>query len=353
VLCPADSPRKSFSVEALEAPLPIVSHLGKVFVLTEDRDAVVSGERVAEPLVLHVNVGDCIIIELTNGTAHGAVSMHADMLAYDPRDSAGVDVGRNSAVGQAVLPGDSRTFTFYAHPEVGETTAMLRDWGDVLRNPSDGLYGAIVVGPRGATITDPATGADIALKSSWRADVSPPGAASYRDFTLLVQDQDEVIGTAQMPYSEQVQGAVGINYRAEPLAPRLARNSDTASVFSSAVHGDPSTPLLEAFAGDAVQIHVLAPASEQAHVFSIEGHRWPFEAGRQGTPLVSSTQLGALDALTLRLVAGSGPIGNGSGSMPGDYLYGDHREPYRQAGLWGIFRVYPPGAAQPTLVPLP
>jgi hypothetical protein len=162
-----------------------------------------------------------------------------------------------------------------------------------------------------------------------------------------------VIGTAQMPYSEQVQGAVGINYRAEPLAPRLARNSDTASVFSSAVHGDPSTPLLEAFAGDAVQIHVLAPASEQAHVFSIEGHRWPFEAGRQGTPLVSSTQLGALDALTLRLVAGSGPIGNGSGSMAGDYLYGDHREPYRQAGLWGIFRVYSSGDAALRLLPLP
>ena len=154
-----------------------------------------------------------------------------------------------------------------------------------------------------------------------------PGGASYRDFTLLVQNQDEVIGTAQMPYSEQVQGSVGINYRAEPLAPRLALNPDTASVFSSDVYGDPATPLLEAFAGDAMQIHVLAPASEQAHVFSIEGHRWPFEPGRQGTPLISSTQLGALDALTLRLVAGSG------GVMSGDYLYGDHREPYRQAGL--------------------
>lgn len=102
-----------------------------------------------------------------------------------------------------------------------------------------------------------------------------------------------------------------------------------------------------------MQIHVLAPASEQAHVFSIEGHRWPFEAGRNGTPLVSSTRLGALDALTLRLGAGSASIRNGSGSTPGDYLCGDRREPYRQAGLWGLFRVYPSGDSGQRLVPLP
>ncbi len=71
-----------FSVEAVEAPLPILGHPGKVFVLAEDRDAVVSGERVAEPLVLHVNVGDCIVIELTNRTSGGAVSMHADMALH-------------------------------------------------------------------------------------------------------------------------------------------------------------------------------------------------------------------------------------------------------------------------------
>jgi hypothetical protein len=344
-VCPPDAPRKSFAVEAIEARLPMLGRPGKVYVLAEDRETTLSGERAAEPLVLHVNVGDCVVIELSNRTPQGPVSLHADMLAYDPRDSAGVDVGRNG-VGQAVLPGAARTFTFYAHPEVGETSALVRDWGNVLSNPTDGLYGAIVVGPRGAVFTDPATGSDIGLKSSWRADVQLAGAASYRDFTLLVQDQDEVIGTAQMPYSEQVQGAVGINYHAEPLAPRLGRDPDTASVFSSAVHGDPSTPLLEAFAGDAVQIHVLAPASEQAHVFSIEGHRWPFEAGRPGTPLISSTQLGALDALTLRLVAGSG-------GLPGDYLYGDHREPYREAGLWGLVRVYAPGDVQAHLTALP
>ena len=109
----------------------------------------------------------------------------------------------------------------------------------------------------------------------------------------------------------------------------------------SAVHGDPATPLLEAFAGDPVRIHILAPFSEQAHVFSIEGHEWPFEPGRSGTDMLSSVQIGGLEAITIWLADGAG----GRDALPGDYLYGDHREPFREAGLWGLFRVYEFGTA--------
>lgn len=34
----------------------------------------------------------------------------------------------------------------------------------------------------------------------------------------------------------------------------------------------------------------------------------------------------------------------GTAQLPGDYLYGDHREPYREAGRWGILRVLPADA---------
>jgi len=52
----------------------------------------------------------------------------------------------------------------------------------------------------------------------------------------------------------------------------------------------------------------------------------------------SSLQLGGLAAATLYLA-------NGGGSATqalGDFVYGDHREPYRDAGLWGLFRVHSP-----------
>ncbi len=334
-VCPADAPRKAFAVSAVTAPLPMLAgRTGKVFVLRSARAAADPGALSPEPLVLHVNVGDCLTITLANETTDGPVSFHADMLAYDPRDSGGVEAGVNPP--QAVAPGASRSYTFYAHPEVGETTALVRDWGNVLANPGLGLYGAIVVGPRGARYRDPVTGADAAALSSWRVEVRPPDGTAYRDFTLFLQDEDESIGNHRMPYTTKVRGPVGLNYRAAPLEVRAAAGKAMEPTFRDALSGEPPTPLLEAYAGDAVKIHVLAPWSEQAHVFSIEGHRWPFEPGRRGTPLLGAMQIGGLEAVTLDLVGGAG----GPERLAGDYVYGDHRGPYLEAGLWGLLRVH-------------
>ena len=305
-----------------------------------------SGSQAVEPIVLHVNVGDCIAVSLTNETADGPVSFHADMLAFAPMESQGVAAGVNPP--KAVGPGETRTYTYFAHPEVGETTALVRDWGNVLENPGLGLYGAIIVGPRGSGYTHPVTSEDMSGRSGWRVNVHPPSGESYRDFTLLIQDEDEVIGTHIMPYTEQVQGVVGLNYRSEPLLDRLSSGGGPARVFSSDIHGDPATPVMEALVGDPVKVHVLVPYSEQAHVFSIEGHRWPVEPLREGSDLLSAVQIGGSEAITLVLDQGAG----GQAALPGDYLYGDHRKPFREAGLWGLFRVYPSDAAEADLAPL-
>jgi len=228
------------------------------------------------------------------------------------------------------------------------TETNRRDWGNVLGNPGRGLYGAIVVGGRGTTYTDPVSGADLSDSAGWRVDAHPINAPAYRDFSLFMQDEDEIIGTAQMPYTEHVAGVVGLNYRSEPLLPRLADGSSTSTVFSPAVHGDPATPLLEAFAGDPVRLHVLVPFSEQAHVFSVEGHRWPLEPGRPGTDMRDAYQIGGLEVLNALLAYGAG----GRDGLAGDYLYGDHREPFREAGLWGLMRVYDHADATASLVPL-
>ena len=49
--------------------------------LEKDGKGVESGSAPPEPLVLHVNAGDCILISLTNRTTQGPVSIHANMLA--------------------------------------------------------------------------------------------------------------------------------------------------------------------------------------------------------------------------------------------------------------------------------
>lgn len=103
------------------------------------------------------------------------------------------------------------------------------------------------------------------------------------------------------------------------------------------MHGDPATPVVEAEAGTPLRLHVLAPWSEQAQVFSLEGHRWPAEPGQRGADRLSSVILGGLEAITISPEGGAG----GRSRRPGDYLYGDHRGPYQEAGLWGLVRVFP------------
>ncbi|RLT35232.1 MAG: hypothetical protein DWI57_15780 [Chloroflexi bacterium] len=129
-------------------------------------------------------------------------------------------------------------------------------------------------------------------------------------------------------------GVVGLNYH-------------NAGQWSG--EGLPVTPLLEAYAGDPIRLHVLLPSSEQAHVFSLEGHRWQLQPGRLGSDLLDSVQMGGLEAVTLQPLGGAG----GEAALVGDYLYGDHRLPYREAGLWGLLRVYPAGEERAGLAPLP
>jgi FtsP/CotA-like multicopper oxidase with cupredoxin domain len=335
--CPARAPVRPFGVSVVEASLPMLQGAtGKVYVLDSEADAVASGQQPPQPLVLHVGVGDCIEVALTNRTAAGDVTYHCDLLAVDPATSGGVAAGREPA--QSVAPGASQTFRYYASPEVGETVSLVRDWGNVLENPGVGLYGAIVVGPPGATYRG----------TGWSVDVFPKDAPPYRDVSLFFQENDESIGTHRMPYTTAVKGNVGVNYRAAPLQERLAGDRWTGAAFRSDANGDPPTPLIQAFAGDGVRVHVLAPWSEQAQVFSIEGHRWPQEPGRVGTNVIGSTQVGGLEALTLDLDGGAGGIDH----LPGDYVYGDHRGPYLEAGLWGIFRVHPQGQSVAGLRPL-
>ena len=230
-----------------------------------------------------------------------------------------------------------------AHPEYGETAALVTDWGNVLANPRNGLYGAIIVGPRGAAYRDTVTGKDISLKNNWIANVvvnpnvsGSENKESYRDVVLFFQDEDNLVGTSFMPYIKDVAGLTGVNYRSEPTARRLELGCSPASVFACVDAGVPATPVIEAHAGDLVKVHILVPFSEQNGAFSIEGHKFPLEQTMQGSELLSSIQFGALDALTLVMHAG-GPF-----RLPGDYVWMNHRMPYMEAGQWGLFRVLPP-----------
>ena len=122
------------------------------------------------PLTLRVNVGDCVKVNLKNKMKESKASFSAIGLAFDPKDSMGANVGNNPG-DQTIAPGGERTYTYYADPFNGETTSLVWDWGNVMTNPRNGLFGAVVVGPKGSKYRDPKTGADLSNKNAWAADV--------------------------------------------------------------------------------------------------------------------------------------------------------------------------------------
>ncbi|MDQ1648658.1 MAG: hypothetical protein QOG60_715, partial [Frankiaceae bacterium] len=146
------------------------------------------------------------------------------------------------------------------------------------------------------------------------------------------------------------QGNRGINYRNERFDPRLARSPDPADVFSSAVHGDPATPVLQAYVGDPVRIRLLQASDRgRTHSVLIAGHAWADQPGDPSSRLVSASgRLLPVQGRTLDLVGGAGSVQH----QTGDYLIRDGLLLNQvNAGLWGLLRVN--GSPVPGLKPLP
>jgi hypothetical protein len=362
-VCPADAPVKSFNVVAMDHPgmsfnsnapeaievdferkIELRNPEAKIYVL-EDEVTKVGGDTQPMPLTLRANVGDCLKVKLTNKLKEGRASFAAFGLAFDPKDSQGVNLG-NNAGDQTVASGESRTYTFYADPFNGETQTLVWDWGNVSTNPRNGLFGGVIIGPKGSMYRDPKTGADVSLKNSWNADVivdraiqGNEGRANYRDVALYFQDEDNIIGTSFMPYVQNVAGLTGVNYRAEPYLQREEDGCTLGRMFQPCEVGnpkDPVTPVIEAHAGDKVRIHVFGASSEQNGMFTVEKHEWPIEPFLPGADMISTVEFSGSEGLDVFL-----PSAGGRWSQAGDYVWSNGRLPYSQSGQWGYLRVLP------------
>ncbi|MBI3241383.1 MAG: IPT/TIG domain-containing protein [Chloroflexi bacterium] len=325
--CPANAPIHTFNISAVDLPSTSAGGGDKgrkaAFVPNTDVTAVLNKTKFPEPLVLHVAAGQCVKVSLTNRRSTARVSFHLGGLLRD-MNSTGINVGFNPE--QTIGKNASRTYTFYADNPKLESVLISDFGGD--NSGWDGLYGAIVVAPTGATFKNPTTGQSTDTGS--QVNVFAPGQAPYRDFTLLLADQDPRIGQNTMPYPADVDGPALINYRTAGI------RQDDANMFSSLTYGDPTTPLLRAYAGDPVKVHVLgAPASEQVHVFTLGGMSWPGDMYVHNASQWQNRAVGPWEKIDILVSGGAG----GVAQVPGDYFYGDIRRPFTQAGMWGLFRV--------------
>lgn len=328
----------------------------RIFALAEEESAIRDGRLRPMPLVLRALPGERIEVRLANRLPD-PVTLHAGLVLADPADGAGVPVGRNPDV--AVPPGDARTFTWYADREVG--VAYLTSLGRPADDALDGLYGALVVEPAGSRF-DAGTG--------MTANVTLADGTVVREHVVLYASNDPAFMGSVMPYTVDVQGPVTVNYRTEPLAPRLGTvasptgseahlgglgmhpcqlNAETCSVaflketrvelrnplnglvFAEAL-GPPETPLLRAAPGQGVVLRSLGGAGDQLHVVGVGGHLWARDPSLIGSDLVDAQTLGTGEASNAWFDAGS----------PGDYPWGMERAPFREAGAWGVLRVRDP-----------
>ena len=371
-VCPHGAPVKSFNVVAMDYPsmkfnpkapeaievdferkIQISNPEAKIYTLEEEASKVATGLQ-PMPLTLRANVGDCLKVNLKNKMKAGRASFSAISLAFDPKDSLGANVGNNPG-DQTIGPGESRTYTYYADPFLGEISSLVWDWGNVMLNPRNGLFGAVVIGPKGSKYRDPKTGEDISQKNSWVADViidrtiqGNETRVNYRDAALFFQDEDNIIGTSFMPYVQNVAGLTGVNYRSEPYKYREETGCSLGRMFQPCVADkpeDPVTPIIEAHAGDPVRIHVFGANNEQNQMFSVEKHEWPIEPFMQGADEISVVEFSGSETIDAFIGSAGGPY-----RLPGDYVWSNQRLPYSQSGQWGYLRVLP--AADQRLLPL-
>jgi hypothetical protein len=196
----------------------------------------------------------------------------------------------------------------------------------------DGLYGAVVVAPAGATFTDPISGK--AKDIGTQVDVHTADGKGYRDFSLVLMETDPRIGTSHMPYPRDVSGPALVNYQSAQGWQNGPR-ADDVNMFASGINGDPKTPVLQGYQGDPVRLHVVgAPGSEQMHVFSAGGLSFPVDPNLKNSVKLQNREVGAFATLDAHLDGGMG----GPGAIAGDFVYQDRRLPYTQAGMWGLLR---------------
>jgi len=278
---------------------------------------------------MHVVAGECVTVTLRNhlitpvGFAVGKLIREGG--------SGGVNVGFNTE--QNTPPGGVRQYVYYV-PTDQLGSASIGD----LANPDTmkrGLYGVVVVAPRSTVpgqptiFRDPTTGAlkDLGAQVLVRAPGNVP--ANYRDFTVTLADDDIQMGRDMMPYPTDARAdGTLLSYRNAPTT-----NGD--SVFT-----DPgSVPMLTGYAGDPEMVHVLmAPGSDNSHVFGLGGLRWPQDPRMVNSNWMTAQGTAAWETFDLQVVGGVG------GGQIGDWFYGDMRLPFTQAGAWGLQRSLPPGS---------
>ena len=298
-----------------------------------------------EPLVIRANAGDCIELHTTNllpeyleenafqlRTKTDIVGHHVHLVKFDTITSDGAANGWNNIAGARKY--ETLIERFFADEEL--RTVFFHDHLYANAHQLHGVFGALIIEEAGATFHNIRDGKELRFGS--KAVIRRRDGTSFREFALFVHDfaflfdkDGKPLNPPEVPGSHDDPGVMGINYRAEPMRERLKRCEDPAYIFSSFVHEDPATPILETYPGDEIMIRLVDGAHEEQHVFNITGMSWKKELEDNRSPLAASQTIGISEAFNLNIK---------DAYQAGDYLYYFGGMDDAWLGLWGIIRAY-------------
>ncbi|MGH3328843.1 MAG: hypothetical protein ACRDPT_13810, partial [Streptomycetales bacterium] len=359
--CPTGARQTSYDVSIFDQTLPTAPHQdtgGVIYSLTSDKAAIQAGNKRVEPLVLRANQDDCLVVTLHNdisatsqfGGTRAGFELAKQNLNVQTGGGAAIGLNPDTTVGR----GESITYRFHADV-LG--TSIFQNLGSEA-SVRHGAYGMLIVEPTGSTWSDSHDNSALGSTKTSSEAIIRTGTQSFREVALTYQTTDQQYARSIVPYQDVVAGTgvnstfVGngpvadkafnsVSYHSEPITTRLGLdgsnpNPDFGSAFSSAVHGDPDTPLFRAYAGDRVIVRMAVPSSDQMHTFMVGGHMFPLQP-MANAHLLTARTVASGQTVDAELVGGAG----GPEAMPGDYMYQDGRQPFQEAGIWGIFRVHP------------
>ncbi|TYB44220.1 multicopper oxidase domain-containing protein [Actinomadura chibensis] len=355
-------------------------HRGVFFVLQEEIDAaggiekfqreLEEGKRRIEPIAIRARKGEVLELTLTNAlppgcheaTAFDTVlpfqpegGLHVHLVKFDPLVADGASVGWNYLSGTTTADAGERDheryrswiYRWYCDEEFG--VVFFHDHLLANERQRHGLFGSMTAEPEGAVWVDPHDhGREV--RNAATAVVKLPDGTAFRERVVPVADfvplfehgageTGNPINPPSFPGAMDDQGAMAVGYRCEPLH---ERPGDPADWFSSAVHGDPQTPMLRGYPGEKVRVRLYQGSHEEQHGFTTSGLRWHAWRDDPRSPLRTQQTIGISEAFSLHL---------SEAPVPGDYMWSFSAIDDTWLGCWGLFRFHE--APQADLPPLP
>lgn len=159
--------------------------------------------------------------------------------------------------------------------------------------------------------------------SKLHVDTAKPYSASSRFAKLELLTPQEIVDRSELKQLLQRQ-----KVNTDKFTSLLQKNEPWR------MPGDPSTPLLAAYTGDPLQLHLIQGAQEEQHVFSMQGMKWLAEPAAKNSGYMNGQALGISEHFEFNT-----PLPSAATSIT-DYWYGSLAVENQWDGMWGLLRSY-------------